>query len=109
MVPDVGARHRHRLAFGTEEWSGHYATCRNTIEGLNGYLKDPSHDAFSEPVRRGAREIAPQSLFCAVLLMAANICTIRAYREHVEEGRTAAMAERVRRRRVSLADYAGAD
>jgi len=108
IAPDVGARHRQRLAFGTEEWSRRYATCRNTIEGWNGYLKDPSHEALAAPARRRVRGIAAQSLFCALLLMAANIRKIRAHRELVAEGRTAATTERARRRRTSLADYAGA-
>ena len=105
IAPDVGARHRQELAFGTEEWSATYACYRNTIEGLNGYVKDAAHEALSAPSRRRVRGIAAQSLFCAFLLMAANIRKIRAYRELVFEQRSAVVAERARRRRTSLADY----
>ena len=53
---------------------------RNTIEGLNGYVKDPAHEALAQPARRRVRGIAAQSLFTALLLMAANIRKIRAWR-----------------------------
>ena len=53
---------------------------RNTIEGLNGYAKDPAHQALAQPARRRVRGIAAQSLFTALLLMAANIRKIRAWR-----------------------------
>ena len=53
---------------------------RNTIEGLNGYAKDPAHQALAQPARRRVRGIAAQSIFTALLLMAANIRKIRAWR-----------------------------
>ena len=53
---------------------------RNTIEGLNGYAKDPAHQALAQPGRRRVRGIAAQSLFTALLLIAANIRKIRAWR-----------------------------
>ena len=37
-----------------------YATLRNTIEGLNGYAKDPAHEALAQPARRRVRGIAAQ-------------------------------------------------
>jgi hypothetical protein len=36
---------------------------RNTIEGLNGYAKDPAHQALAQPARRRVRGIAAQSIF----------------------------------------------
>jgi hypothetical protein len=53
---------------------------RNTIEGLNGLIKDPAHEALAQPARRRVRGIAAQSIFTALLLMAANIRKIRAWR-----------------------------
>ena len=53
---------------------------RNTIEGLNGYAKDPAHQALAQPARRRVRGIAAQSIFTALLLIAANIRKIRAWR-----------------------------
>ena len=53
---------------------------RNTIEGLNGYAKDTAHQALAQPGRRRVRGIAAQSMFTALLLTAANIRKIRAWR-----------------------------
>ena len=68
IAPDIGARHRQDLAFGSEDWARTYATYRNTIEGLNGYVKDPAHEALAEPGRRRVRGIAAQSIFVALLV-----------------------------------------
>ena len=38
---DIGARYRQDLPYGSPAWHQCYATLRNTIEGLNGYAKDP--------------------------------------------------------------------
>jgi hypothetical protein len=51
------------------------------------------------------RGIAAQSLFVALLLMAANFRKIAAYRKLVDGGRCGEVAERARRRRISLADF----
>jgi hypothetical protein len=77
---------------------------RNTIEGLNGYAKDPAHQALGQPGRRRVRGIAAQSLFTALLLMAANIRKIRTWRLLTNSAKAAA-AQRARRRRTSLRDY----
>jgi len=105
IAPDVGARHRQALAFASEEWARRYATLRNTIEGLNGFVKDPAHEALAQPGRRRVRGIAAQSIFCALLLMAANLRKIRSYRALVAEGRTEQIAQRAKRRRVRLGDH----
>jgi hypothetical protein len=36
-----------------------YATLRNTIEGLNGYAKDPAHEALAAAGRRRVRGYPP--------------------------------------------------
>jgi len=105
IAPGVGARHRQDLAYGSPEWAGVYATYRNTIEGTNGYVKDPAHEALGQPARRRVRGIAAQSLFVGLLLMAANFRKIAAYRELVAEGAGPKVVERARRRRISLTDY----
>ncbi len=43
-------------------------------------MKDPAHQALNQPGRRRARGIAAQSVFTALLLMAANIRKIHAWR-----------------------------
>jgi hypothetical protein len=105
IAPDVGARHRQDLAFGGDEWARTYAAYRNTIEGQNGYLKDNAHEALAAPDRRRVRGIAAQSLFCGLLAMAANVRKIAAFRQLVADGCGPVVAERARRRRISITDY----
>ncbi len=104
IAPDIGARYRQDLPYGSPAWHKTYATLRNTIEGLNGYAKDPAHQALAAPARRRVRGIAAQSLFTALLLMAANIRKIRAWRALTTRGK-ARITQRARRRRSSLRDY----
>ena len=77
---------------------------RNTIEGLNGLVKDPAHEALAQPARRRVRGIAAQSIFTALLLTAANIRKIRAWRALTPRDK-ARITHRTRRRRTSLRDY----
>ena len=57
------------------------------------------------PGRRRVRGIAAQSIFVTLLLMAGNFRKITAFRQMVADGAAPKVAERARRRRVSLADY----
>ncbi len=104
IAPDTGARYRQDLPYGSPAWHARYATLRNTIEGLNGYAKDTAHQALAQPGRRRVRGIAAQSLFTALLLIAANIRKIRAWRALTARDK-AATTRRARRRRTSLRDY----
>jgi hypothetical protein len=104
IAPDTGARYRQDLPYGSPAWHQCYATLRNTIEGLNGYAKDPAHQALAQPGRRRVRGIAAQSLFTALLLTAANIRKIRAWRTLTASDQ-AGITGRARRRRTSLRDY----
>ncbi len=104
IPPDVGARYRQDLPYGSPAWHARYATLRNTIEGLNGYAKDPAHQALAQPARRRVRGIAACSLFTALLLMAANIRKIRALRALTARGKDR-ITRRARRRRASLRDH----
>jgi hypothetical protein len=105
IAPDTGARYRQDLPYGTPEWHTRYATLRNTIEGLNGYAKDPAHEALAQPGRRRVRGIAACSVFTALLLMAASIRKIRACRALAAEQRTGDTVRRARRRRAGLSSY----
>ena len=60
IAPDIGARYRQDLPYASPAWHKTYATLRNTIEGLNGYAKDPAHQALAQPARRRVRGIAAQ-------------------------------------------------
>jgi hypothetical protein len=105
IAPDVGARFRQDLAFGSDEWAQTYAAYRNTIEGLNGFMKDTAHESLQAPARRRVRGIAAQSLFVGLLAMAANIRKIAAHRALVAHGLGPSVAARARRRRMSITDY----
>ena len=104
IAPDTGARYRQDLPYGSPAWHARYATLRNTIEGLNGYAKDPAHQALAQPGRRRIRGITACSIFTALLLTAANIRKIRTWRTLTADGKTAT-TRRARRRRTSLRDY----
>jgi hypothetical protein len=104
IAPDIGARYRQDLPYGSPAWRKSYATLRNTIEGLNGLIKDPAHEALAQPARRRVRGIAAQSIFTALLLIAANIRKIRAWRALTARDK-ARITRRARRRRASLRDY----
>ena len=97
-------RYRQDLPYGSPAWHKSYATLRNTIEGLNGLIKDPAHQALAQPARRRVRGIAAQSIFTALLLMAANIRKIRAWRA-LTTSDEARITHRARQRRTSLRDY----
>ncbi len=104
IAPDIGARYRQDLPYGSLAWHQTYAALRNTIEGLNGYVKDAAHQALAQPARRRVRGIAAQSVFTALLLIAANIRKIRAWRALTARDK-ARITQRARRRRTSLRDY----
>jgi len=104
IAPDVGARYRQDLPYASSAWHQTCATLRNTIEGLNGFVKDPAHEALAQPARRRVRGIAAQSVFTALLLMAANIRKIRAWRALTDRNKTQ-ITRRARRHRASLPGY----
>jgi hypothetical protein len=104
IAPDTGARYRQDLPYASPAWHQAYATLRNTIEGLNGLIKDTAHEALAQPGRRRVRGIAAQSIFTALLLMAANIRKIRAWRALTAPDKTR-ITRRARRRRASLRDH----
>ena len=101
IAPGIGARYRQELPYSSPAWHQCYATLRNTIEGLNGYAKDTAHQALAQPGRRRVRGIAASSLFTALLLMAANIRKIRAWRALTARDKHR-ITRRARRRRTSL-------
>ena len=105
IAPDIGARYRQDLPYGSPAWHKSYATLRNTIEGLNGLVKDTAREALAAPARRRVCGIAACSLFTALLLMAANIRKIRAWRALTADPGTTGTAPRARRRRTSLRDH----
>jgi hypothetical protein len=105
IAPDVGARYAQSLAFGSEQWARNYATLRNTIEGWNGFAKDPAHEALAQPARRRVRGIAAQGILITFLYVAANLRKIDTYENQLANRDAVVARKRARRRRTSLADY----
>jgi hypothetical protein len=79
LPPEKGAKFAQTLLFGSDEWRDVYATLRSSIEGMNGYVKDGAKEAIDDPERRRIRGVAPQSLFVAFLLCAANFRKIEGF------------------------------
>ena len=100
IAPSVGAHHFQERPFGSPEWQEAYAKGRNAIEGMNGYVKDPSHQALAAPARRRVRGIAAQAVFVALLLAAANLRKLASLAEKGEPAR-----RRARRRSEDIRDY----
>jgi hypothetical protein len=105
IAPDVAARHAQSFVYGSEDWARHYATLRNTIEGWNGFVKDPAHEALAQPARRRVRGIAAQGIFVTLLLVAANLRKIDTYQNQLTHRNEIEARKRARRRRVGLTDY----
>jgi len=97
LPPEAGAKLAQELAYASPEYHERYATLRNSVEGINGFVKDGAHEALDDPERRRIRGVAAQSVFVALLMMAANLRKIRAVAERLaEEGGS---LRRIRRRR----------
>jgi len=105
IAPDVAVRHAQSFAYGSEEWARHYATLRNTIEGWNGFVKDPAHEALAQPARRRVRGIAAQGVFVTLLIVAANLRKIETHHHQMIHRDELEARKRTRRRRLSLTDY----
>ena len=79
VPPTAGAKFHQELRFESPEWKFAYSSLRNTNEGMNGYIKDPAHEALDDPGRRRIHGVAAQSLFVALLVVAANVRKIGSF------------------------------
>jgi hypothetical protein len=106
VSPLQGAKFQQELAYGTEEWHRPYSTLRNSIEGMNGYVKDGAQEALADPTRRRIRGVAAQSMFVALLLFAANVRKIDAFLQQEAAIETGSVRRlRPRRRTQSVEDF----
>jgi hypothetical protein len=104
VPPEAGAKYVQDLLFGSEEWHDAYATLRNGIEGMNGFVKDGAHEALDDPERRRVRGVAAQSVFVAFLLAAANLRKLDAFlleEAAVEAGAVRRLPRRRRTRSIT--------
>lgn len=72
VPPESGAKLWQPLQYGTEEWQRVYFRLRNSIEGINGYAKDPLHERLESGGTRRIRGIAAQAILVAFQLAHAN-------------------------------------
>ncbi|WP_216892058.1 hypothetical protein [Nocardia alni] len=104
--PADGAKYGQALQYGTDAWHARYATARNTVEGFNGFVKDPAYGSLAEAGRRRIRGYTAQLLSVALLTVSANIRKIRAYlaRQHKPAPQSLSPIDR-RRHTDSLTTY----
>ncbi len=99
VPPSAGAKFHQELLFESPEWKFAYNSLRNTNEGMNGYIKDPSHEALDDPGRRRIHGVAAQSLSVALLVVAANVRKIRSFLA-ARAGERSGKSRRPRRRKT---------
>jgi hypothetical protein len=100
LPPEAGAKFSQTLFHESEEWHAVYATLRNSVEGMNGFIKDGAREAVDDPERRRIRGIAPQSVFVAFLLCAANLRKIETFLAE-EEAEASGSVRRLPSRRTT--------
>jgi hypothetical protein len=72
LPPTAGAQHGQALAYGGSDWQRVYFRLRNSVEHLNGYLKDPACELLESAGRRRIRGIAAQSLLLSFQIAHGN-------------------------------------
>src|SRR5664280_1567505 len=104
VPPEAGAKFAQPLLYGSDEWQAAYATLRSTNEGMNGFLKDGAREALGDPQRRRIRGVAAQSVFVALLLLAANLRKIDRFLVDLAAVAAGTGRRRPRRRRTRALD-----
>jgi hypothetical protein len=100
LPPSAGAKYTQDLLHESEKWHGVYSTLRNSVEGVNGFIMDGAREAVDDPERRRIRGVAPQSVFVAFLLCAANLRKVETYLAE-EEAEADGSVRRLRPRRTT--------
>jgi len=98
----AGAKFAQALPHESEEWHAVYSTLRNSVEGMNAFIKDGAREAVDDPERRRIRGVAAQSLLVAFLLCAANLRKIDSYLAR-EEAEASGSVRRLPPRRTTKA------
>ena len=106
LPPEAGAKFAQALPHETPEWHATYGTLRNSVEGMNGFIKDGAREAVDDPERRRVRGVAAQSVFVAFLLFAANIRKIDEFLKKQEAEANKVRKLPSRRRTKSLSTWA---
>lgn len=77
--PEHGLKYGQKVPYQTAEWNKLYHSPRNTIEGLNGLLKNDATTAFASPGRRRVRGRTAQTILAAIMIAALNVSKIRSF------------------------------
>lgn len=72
IPPQAGAKHDQDLQYGTAPWAAVYFRLRNSVEGINGFSKDPAHENIEAGATRRIRGIAATSILLAFQIHHAN-------------------------------------
>ncbi|MGP3952201.1 hypothetical protein [Streptomyces sp. 7N604] len=72
VAPEAGAKHWQAHEYGGQEWQKIYFRLRNSVEGSNGYAKDPLAEGIEAAGSRRIRGIAAQTILLAYQLAHAN-------------------------------------
>ena len=79
------AKFAQSLRYGSREWAETYKFDRNSIEGINGYIKHSANEALDSPQRRSVRGLAAQQVFVTMLAVSVNMRKLASFL--AEEGR----------------------
>ncbi|WP_406731460.1 hypothetical protein [Streptomyces sp. NBC_01794] len=72
LAPTSGAKHWQPLEYGDEEWQKVYFRLRSSVEGCNGFAKNPLAEAIEASGTRRIRGIAAQTILLVFQLAHAN-------------------------------------
>lgn len=100
LIPqDVHAKTAQDLVFDSPEWHAAYDGPRATIEGFNGFAKDPNYENLGSPTNRPMRGQSTQQLLSVFLIASANMRKIWKFTRDTDEDRAAEALRSVTRRR----------
>ena len=82
---EAGAKLAQDIQDGSDEWATMYKHDRNTIEGVNGFLKDGAHEGIHIAERRRMRGSTAQILMIAMLVVTTNLRKLQKFRDEMRE------------------------
>ncbi|MFE7606995.1 hypothetical protein [Streptomyces celluloflavus] len=100
IPPEAGANLWQPLQYGSETWQRIYFRLRNSIEGINGYAKDPLYERLEEAGTRRIRGIAAQTFLLAFQLAHANRRKLTAWANSIALGDKRPRRRPTRRRKT---------